>query len=39
MDAVSNRDYFLETTSAVTINYNKLSRLADEFIMWCSYEF
>lgn len=39
MDAVSNRDYFLEVCSSVNIHYNKLSRLAEEFIYWCSYEF
>lgn len=39
MDAVSNRDYFLEVSSALNIYYNKLSRLAEEFIIWCSYEF
>lgn len=39
MDAVSNRDYFLETASSLNIHYNKLSRLAEEFILWCSYEF
>lgn len=39
MDAVSNRDYFLEVCSALNIYYNKLSRLAEEFILWCTYEF
>lgn len=39
MDAVSNRDYFLEVSSSLNIFYNKLSRLAEEFIIWCSYEF
>jgi len=39
MDAVSNRDYFLEVCSALNIYYNKLSRLAEEFIIHCSYEF
>ena len=39
MDAVSNRDYFLEVVSALNIFYNKLTRLGEEFIIWCSYEF
>jgi argininosuccinate lyase len=39
MDAVSNRDYFLEVASTSNIFYNKLSRLAEEFIIWCSWEF
>jgi argininosuccinate lyase len=39
MDAVSNRDYFLQVCSTLNIFYNKLSRLGEEFIIWCSYEF
>jgi len=39
MDAVSNRDYFLQVCSTLNIFYNKLSRLGEEFIIWCSWEF
>eukprot|EP00005_Dracoamoeba_jomungandri_P001920 CAMPEP_0174261132 /NCGR_PEP_ID=MMETSP0439-20130205/11251_1 /TAXON_ID=0 /ORGANISM="Stereomyxa ramosa, Strain Chinc5" /LENGTH=497 /DNA_ID=CAMNT_0015345561 /DNA_START=151 /DNA_END=1640 /DNA_ORIENTATION=+ len=39
MDAVTSRDFMLETLAAnASIGVN-LSRLADEFIMWSSYEF
>ena len=39
MDCVSSRDYFLETTSSIAIYYSTCSRLAEELILWSSYEF
>jgi argininosuccinate lyase len=39
LDACSARDFLLESTSAVAIYYSTCSRLAEEFILWSSYEF
>jgi len=39
MDATSSRDFMLETLSAVATLHSTLSRLAEEFILWSSYEF
>jgi len=39
LDATSSRDFFLETLSAVAILQITLSRLAEEFILWSSWEF
>lgn len=39
MDAVSSRDFALQTMSALTIAMVNLSRLAEEIIIWSSAEF
>lgn len=39
MDATSARDFMLEAVSASAILESTLSRLAEEFIFWSSYEF
>ncbi len=39
LDAVSDRDFCLELASAVAICMVHLSRLAEEIILWCSWEF
>jgi argininosuccinate lyase len=39
LDATSSRDYMLEVLSSVSIMYTTLSRLAEELILWSSYEF
>ncbi|MDR0324825.1 MAG: argininosuccinate lyase [Oscillospiraceae bacterium] len=39
MDAVSDRDFVLETLSALSILMTHLSRMAEEVILWCSSEF
>ena len=39
LDACSARDFLLETTSAVATYYSTCSRLAEEFILWSSWEF
>ena len=39
LDACSSRDFLLESTSAVATYYSTCSRLAEEFIMWSSWEF
>jgi argininosuccinate lyase len=39
LDCCSARDFFIETTSAVANYYATCSRLAEEFILWSSYEF
>ena len=39
LDATGNRDFMLEVVSNVAILQNTLSRLAEEFIFWSSYEF
>jgi len=39
MDATSSRDFFLQTLSSVAILQVTLSRLAEEFILWSSWEF
>ena len=39
LDAVSDRDFCLELSSAVAICMVHLSRLSEEIILWCSWEF
>lgn len=39
MDGVSDRDFIIELSSALSIIMTHLSRLAEEVIMWCSWEF
>ena len=39
MDAVSDRDVFIEFASACAICGSHISRLAEDFILWNSYEF
>lgn len=39
LDAVSDRDFALEFLSNAAILMMHLSRLSEELIMWCSYEF
>lgn len=39
MDAVSDRDHFLELMSALAIIMMHVSRLSEEIIMWCTTEF
>jgi argininosuccinate lyase len=39
LDACSARDFLLESTSSVAAYYSTCSRLAEEFILWSSYEF
>lgn len=39
LDTTGNRDFFLEVLSSVSIMQSTFSRLAEEFIMWSSYEF
>jgi len=39
MDAVSSRDFALETISALAILMTDLSRLAEELVLWASAEF
>ncbi len=39
LDAVSARDFVLETLAASTICATHLSRLAEEIVIWCSAEF
>ncbi len=39
MDAVSDRDYALETLSALSVIMVHLSRMSEEVILWCSSEF
>ncbi|MBI4687977.1 MAG: argininosuccinate lyase [Nitrospirae bacterium] len=39
MDAVADRDFVLEFLSASSVLMVHLSRLAEEFILWCSSEF
>ncbi len=39
MDGVSDRDYCLELMSAMSILMMHLSRLSEELILWCSWEF
>lgn len=39
LDATSSRDYMLETLSTNAILMTTLSRLAEEMILWSSYEF
>ncbi|MGV0011442.1 argininosuccinate lyase [Limosilactobacillus fermentum] len=39
LDAVSDRDFVLEFLANAAILMTRLSRLCEEIIMWCSYEF
>lgn len=39
LDGVSDRDYAIEITSDLSIIMMHLSRISEEFIMWCSHEF
>ncbi len=39
LDATSSRDFMLETLSASAILMTTASRMAEEFILWSSYEF
>ncbi len=39
LDAVSDRDFVLETLAAASICATHLSRLADEIVFWCSKQF
>ncbi len=39
LDAVSDRDYCIELLSALSILMMHLSRLSEEIILWCSWEF
>ena len=39
LDGVSDRDYLLELTSALSIVMMHLSRFSEEIILWCSSEF
>ena len=39
IDGVSDRDYALELTSALSIFMMHLSRFSEEVILWCSWEF
>lgn len=39
LDACSARDFTCEATSAVATYYSTCTRLAEEFILWSSYEF
>jgi len=39
LDATSSRDFMLEVISSVAIMYTTFSRLAEEFILWSSFEF
>lgn len=39
MDAVSDRDFMIETASALSIAMMHLSRLSEELILWASQEF
>jgi argininosuccinate lyase len=39
LDAVSDRDFILETLAAATICATHLSRFAEEIVLWCSAQF
>jgi len=39
LDATSSRDFMLEVLSSVSILHTTFSRLAEEFILWSSFEF
>jgi argininosuccinate lyase len=39
LDGVSDRDFVIEFTSALSILMMHLSRFSEEIILWCSYEF
>ena len=39
LDGVSDRDFCIELTSAISVLMMHLSRFSEEIIMWCSWEF
>ncbi len=39
LDGVSDRDFCVELTSAIALLMTHLSRLSEEIILWCSWEF
>ncbi len=39
LDGVSDRDFAIEMASAISISMMHLSRLSEEVILWCSWEF
>ena len=39
MDGVSDRDFVIELAAVISIIMTHLSRLSEEIIMWCSWEF
>ena len=39
LDGVSDRDFFIELANAISICMMHLSRLSEEIILWCSWEF
>lgn len=39
MDGVSDRDFMVETASAIALIMTHLSRFSEEIILWCSWEF
>jgi argininosuccinate lyase len=39
LDGVSDRDFVIELTSALSLLMMHLSRFSEEIILWCSYEF
>lgn len=39
LDGVSDRDFCMELSSAISIIMTHLSRFSEEIIMWCSWEF
>ncbi|MNO78026.1 Argininosuccinate lyase 1 [compost metagenome] len=39
LDAVSDRDYVIETLSALSMIMMHLSRFSEEIILWCTHEF
>lgn len=39
MDGVSDRDFAIELTAAISLIMTHLSRFCEEIIMWCSWEF
>ena len=39
LDSVSDRDFAVETLAALAVVMTHLSRMAEEVILWCSYEF
>ncbi len=39
LDGVSDRDFLIELSSAISIIMMHLSRFSEEIIMWCSWEF
>ncbi len=39
LDGVSDRDFAIEMVSAISVSMMHLSRLCEEIILWCSWEF